>query len=415
VHCFRYTSSAHTHTHTHTHTVTHTLHTHTKVKMATTGDLSLGLGAGHHASRAPTPGGGTGTGTIGAGTSISPNKLMQRSSAHSYEVDRLMLSGGQRRRVDRLLREQLLRTAYLSPHKTARIQAMIDEHLMAMEADQEELGGIIHHPYDHYNTGEVPNTTLQQLERKRPKSEQKPRRLSPSQIKAERPHSPSMNHKKIDSPKRSISPSLMSKTTPNLGPPLDSSRPTTGNVKSGQKLVSRTQQLPARPKTSAGHTGTSKHTKPWAADTASSQQQDSQSQSHAHTFNKEILSNHSNSLVRTAAGVWDSLIENLAAAADAIMYRDLVEVSNMREPPATVETVIGYLCVLLGLTPTWAIARRSLFKELVPLQKFLREVDPMSIPLRRVRKAYELKENVLGSVTEEQATNINVSVGKLMK
>jgi hypothetical protein len=335
------------------------------------------------------------------------SKLVLRPSAHSYEIDQMMLAGGQKRRVERLLKEQLLRDAYLSPHKAHDMQQLINEHLQTLQQetfDKLEKEDAAYEP----KSGHHGRTSHK-------------RRLSPTQIKSHRPHSPSMNHEPI-APTRSDSPKMISRSSADIrghGKPLSAAGSTRPN-----KLLSQTQQLPERPKTSTCDVG--------GGNTLAQSWTEGVQQGHGRLapilqpvlpsepfqkpiHDKDMLSKHSSSLVRTAAGVWDSLVENLYAAAEAVMYRDLVEVANMREPPASVVTIVGYLCVLLGLTPSWQVARRSLFKELIPLQKFLREVDPMSIPIRRIRKAYELKENVLCGVSEDEAAEVSASVGKLMK
>jgi hypothetical protein len=97
------------------------------------------------------------------------------------------------------------------------------------------------------------------------------------------------------------------------------------------------------------------------------------------------------SLVKDAEALWESMILELRGSGMDMMYKDLVELSSLKEAPDAVVAVVGYVNLLLGLQPSWQAAKRSLFKELLPLQTFFREVEPLTMPIRRVRKAAELK------------------------
>lgn len=78
--------------------------------------------------------------------------------------------------------------------------------------------------------------------------------------------------------------------------------------------------------------------------------------------------------VEEARHRWQSLVVDLHVIASDIRYPNLVELASMREPPDSVVSIVGFIGVLLGLQPDWPSSRRSLFKELLPLQRFLREV-----------------------------------------
>lgn len=92
---------------------------------------------------------------------------------------------------------------------------------------------------------------------------------------------------------------------------------------------------------------------------------------------------------------WVEAIKYLRYTAQELSYKDLTELTALREPPEPLMNLIAYICILLGLHPTWQAAKRSLFKELHPLQNFLREVDPLTLPLRRLKRASLLKDQQL--------------------
>eukprot|EP01034_Spumella_vulgaris_P030181 gene30181-37350_t len=66
----------------------------------------------------------------------------------------------------------------------------------------------------------------------------------------------------------------------------------------------------------------------------------------------------------------------------------------------------GYICLLLGLQPTWQAARTALFKEMGPFQKFLKEIEPLTMPLRRLQKSVTLRS--------EKMQNLNVKSFELI-
>lgn len=98
---------------------------------------------------------------------------------------------------------------------------------------------------------------------------------------------------------------------------------------------------------------------------------------------------------------WAAAVKQLRNTAKELTYRDLTELIAMREPPEQFADLVSFISVLLGLQPTWAAARRSLFKELQSLHNFLRQVDPLTVPMRRLRKAAELRRTKLSFLSPE--------------
>jgi len=111
-------------------------------------------------------------------------------------------------------------------------------------------------------------------------------------------------------------------------------------------------------------------------------------------------------LIQMAMHVWDKLLLELRDSGIKIKYRDLIELAALREPTENVVMLMGYISVLLGLKPTWQAARASLFKELSPMQMYLKEVEPLTIPLRRLKKAAMLKEENLSSISIESFRSV---------
>lgn len=71
---------------------------------------------------------------------------------------------------------------------------------------------------------------------------------------------------------------------------------------------------------------------------------------------------------------WNNLVNKLHKIGEQIHYHDVFEVSIMREPPETVNMVLGYIALLMGLKPKWKTIRSTILKEFNIFQNFVREV-----------------------------------------
>ena len=101
-------------------------------------------------------------------------------------------------------------------------------------------------------------------------------------------------------------------------------------------------------------------------------------------------------VVTKAEEHWLSLLHNLREIGTEVVYKDITILSTCATSSSTEdagltadainEFVVIFILQLLGLKSTWQSAQVSLFKEPFPFIKFLREVEPLSLPVRRVRK-----------------------------
>ena len=102
----------------------------------------------------------------------------------------------------------------------------------------------------------------------------------------------------------------------------------------------------------------------------------------------------------------------------AATHKDLLEISALKSPPQIIADVMGYIGILLGLKPTWEAVHRSLLKELIPLQRFLKEVDPRKIPIRRIAKASALFHENIYPVAFSDSTmlkSVSVPISKVFR
>jgi len=76
-----------------------------------------------------------------------------------------------------------------------------------------------------------------------------------------------------------------------------------------------------------------------------------------------------------AIDLWKQLTNELVASAQDIDHHDLNDINVLRSPPEPVVDVFSYICLLLGLQPTWNNTRASLLHETNILIKFFKEVS----------------------------------------
>jgi len=78
-----------------------------------------------------------------------------------------------------------------------------------------------------------------------------------------------------------------------------------------------------------------------------------------------------------AIDLWKHLTNELVASAQDIDHHDLNDINVLRSPPEPVVDVFSYICLLLGLQPSWNNTRASLLHETSVLIKFLNEVSEL--------------------------------------
>lgn len=120
-------------------------------------------------------------------------------------------------------------------------------------------------------------------------------------------------------------------------------------------------------------------------------------------------------LFATMEKIWKNLVECLHAAGREINYQDILEVGLLREPPEVLPSVIGYIAILMGLKPFWKTIKSTILKEFLIFQNFTREVDPLEIPVRRVKKAFLYKEEKLKDATPMTVYSACKPAGKIMR
>jgi hypothetical protein len=102
-------------------------------------------------------------------------------------------------------------------------------------------------------------------------------------------------------------------------------------------------------------------------------------------------------------------VRALHSAAGDISYKDLTDVACLREPPVFAEALVAYIGTLLGLAPNWAAAKRSLFHDCFSLMVFLEQVEPLTVPIKRLRTAVKLKRDKMRYLTVASCRGVNAS------
>merc|ERR1711871_377831 len=116
-------------------------------------------------------------------------------------------------------------------------------------------------------------------------------------------------------------------------------------------------------------------------------------------------------VVTKAEEHWLYLLHNLREIGTEVVYKDITILSTCASSSsmegtgltadAVNEFVVIFILQLLGLQSSWQSAKVSLFKEPFPFIKFLREVEPLSLPIRRVRKAHQYFESTMMGKEDE--------------
>jgi len=89
-----------------------------------------------------------------------------------------------------------------------------------------------------------------------------------------------------------------------------------------------------------------------------------------------------------AIDLWKQLTNELVASAQSIDHHDLNDINVLRSPPEPVVDVFSYICLLLGLQPTWNNTRASLLHETNVLIKFFNEVSVVMLDVLTIRQSY---------------------------
>jgi hypothetical protein len=71
---------------------------------------------------------------------------------------------------------------------------------------------------------------------------------------------------------------------------------------------------------------------------------------------------------------WSELEQELTVVAEGVTASDLAEIASWLKPPVAAVDIIGYICILLGVNPDWATAKKLLLKNIPLLHHFILKV-----------------------------------------
>lgn len=118
-------------------------------------------------------------------------------------------------------------------------------------------------------------------------------------------------------------------------------------------------------------------------------------QSQAGEAMREVTTMSLTKMASKCRTAWDSIVKELRLAGERIDYGHITEIGSYENPPETVMKVIGYIGIILGMTPTWPVMKIHLFKDHCILQRFFRNVQPLTIPVAQIEKAHKYREENL--------------------
>lgn len=119
-------------------------------------------------------------------------------------------------------------------------------------------------------------------------------------------------------------------------------------------------------------------------------------------------------VAQQAEGIWEQLITEIWTSGQSILYNELTIFATSWQKSPTSRSIVRYLCALFGLkTHTSHLlvlaAERSLFRELLPLLKYLREINPLTVPRKRLLKARAIYDKHFIPLQEEHSLQITDS------
>jgi hypothetical protein len=123
-------------------------------------------------------------------------------------------------------------------------------------------------------------------------------------------------------------------------------------------------------------------------------------------------------IAQQAQGMWQALISEVWSSGQCILYADLTAFASSWQKTPTSRHIVRYLCALFGLKTHSSHllvlgAERSLFRELLPLLKYLREVNPLTVPRKRLLKARSIHEKYFVPLNEEHSLQATDSESRL--
>lgn len=104
-------------------------------------------------------------------------------------------------------------------------------------------------------------------------------------------------------------------------------------------------------------------------------------------------------ILTKADTMWNNKVESMKRCSDDIKYLDLVDMTRVGDPDNALIAILGYICILLGLKPTWNVITSTIFSELPALFKLLKQLEPRSLPIKRLKKASKFKKKKITALT----------------
>jgi hypothetical protein len=104
---------------------------------------------------------------------------------------------------------------------------------------------------------------------------------------------------------------------------------------------------------------------------------------------------------------------NFSVAASSGDY--LYEICKMREPPPMLIAIIGYICLLVGMEPTWAVARKTVLKEVGAFRRLLSTISPAQIQLAYAINAVKFKNEFMAEWDDREAGQVSKSIESILR
>lgn len=112
---------------------------------------------------------------------------------------------------------------------------------------------------------------------------------------------------------------------------------------------------------------------------------------------------------------WGELEQELIEVAEGVPASDLAEIASWLKPPVAAVDIIGYICILLGINPDWATAKKLLLKNIPLLHQFITKVKPTRIPIDRWVAAAQWRQDHIPLVNHFGVEKVNKALSRLTR
>jgi hypothetical protein len=131
-------------------------------------------------------------------------------------------------------------------------------------------------------------------------------------------------------------------------------------------------------------------------------------------FDSNVSEEHKN-LQGNMLLCWTGILSRFRKIVEYISLADLHELCKLRHPPPMLVPIIGYICLLIGVEPTWVTAKRTVLKEVGAFRRLLSTINPSNIALGHAINAVKYKNDFMAEWDEREAGFVSKAVARILR